>query len=616
MSRLLCQLSYAAVMLREPLVREHLNYYQVMWRLVNPRVRDLLLGIMEEKGNLDRLASGLSLEERRDLLEKLTAGSELTREPLYGDASEGPALKTVEQYAALPWFSRLWLLIRSIFSAKSPLKLFEDRQVAALGREIALHWPRLYDYQQGMLLPAFYDDITELKNGARFFYTALDASVSQDKGAFYGFLGSLELPEIHSRLQTETDPEAIVQKMPKISDPELRQEALRVMDEILSDISTGDRQTMYANVRSLQYLKELSSFLFDRVIMAFSFDKALAGQTCAARLVKDMLNSLNNILYSLRFPPTIPLLESLFIFILQERENAPDFDLQKEIEGLLALSEASLLCIKEFNQRVPLTRILRCVDRNMSLAPKALTGGEDWFALYHDYWKRYTEERLGRFLGGRRKRELLKIFGDFFRDEPLEPLVNAAADENPGGFPLKGSFALSFLLTFHKLTFLGDLNRILKLIFTNGEFVKKENRIEFDECYDFLLGMSEKIVKFDTDISADGDFGRRYLQIRGDMSSLQAKRRKLQLVQDEAAEGADKIIGSARTVFLEMANIFNGIMAATTEIKNTDKYGALSNLEKLEDQGAIGTTDLIGAAQKFQRAQKILDSICAMEAGR
>jgi hypothetical protein len=566
---------------------------------------------MVQTGTLDRLASGLSLEERKDLLEKLSGASTVTQEPLYEDSAGAPAPQIEEQYKRLPWFSRVWLFILSIFKSRSPLKLFEDRQVAALGLTIESRWPGLYDYQRGLLLPLFYAAVSELKEGARFFYTALDSSANLDKGAFYAFLGSLEMEGIHRRLQEGTNPERIAGETPGISDQDLRQEALRVMDEVMGGLSTDDRQVMYTNVRALQHLKELSSFLFDRVIMAFGFDHSVSGQTCSVRLVRDMLTSLNNILYSLQAPPSLPLLESMFVFILQEKEGVPGFDLNQEIQALMTQAEESILRVKRFNQQVPLTRILRCAGRDMALVPQVITGGEDWFALYRDYWKKYVEIRLGEYLGGRRRREILKTLGEFFKDAGLIPLETAVSEANPEGFPLKGAFALSFLLTFRKEKFLGDLSRVLRPIYTEGEFVRRENGVEFTERYEHLAKIDAEVGILGTDISPDGGFGKRYAQIRGDMSSLPAKRRKMQLVLDEAAEKAKKTIDAARTAFQGMAGLLGGIIAE----ESGGKYGPLSNLDKLGGSG-IPTMDLIAAVGQFQRALVILDEIDTMEAGK
>jgi truncated hemoglobin YjbI len=565
---------------------------------------------MAEKGTLSRLVSGLTLEERRSLLEKLSGVSTFSQEPLYEPSSEDGAPSLETRYARLPWYSRFWLRILSIFIARPPLKIFEDRQAAALGRDIETRWPGFFDYRRGLLLPAFYAAVSELKEGARFFYTALDSSVNQDRGAFYSFLGSLEMGDIHSRLLEETDPEKIIKGNPQLQDPELRQEALRALDEILAGISDDDRRAMYANVRALHHLKELSSFLFDRVIMAFGFDQNFSGQTCSIRVVRGMLSNLNNILYSLEAPPSLALLESMFVFILQEREGEGEFDLETELRGLLNQAEASLLVVRRFNRQVPLTRILRCAGRNLTFMPEPLTGGEDWFALYQDYWKKHTESRLGEYLRSRRRRELIEVLEDFFGGADLAVLAAAVSETNPGGFPLKGALALSFLRSFRKELFLGDLSRILKPLYTAGNFVKRENRNEFSKLYESLQNQEAEIAALEETISAEGDLGRRYAHIQGDMSSLPAKRRKTQIILDEAAEGAARIAAAARTAFKAMADLLKGI----TGEESGGKYGPLSNLDKLGGKG-IPLTDLLGAVDQFQRALKILDEIDLMEAG-
>ena len=200
---------------------------------------------MADGGNFDRLVSGISLDERQKILEKLKGQSTLSSDLLYfDDEGAAPAAHIEIEYAKLPWFYRLWYIILSFFRANSPIKIFADTRIAALGNKIEEKFPGLYDYQKRLLLPAFCRQMENLKEAARFFYTALDTSVNRDKGAFFAFLGSLEMPDIHKRLHEETEPEFIVEKFPGIPETELRQTALRLTEETLTILQSSVLQIM------------------------------------------------------------------------------------------------------------------------------------------------------------------------------------------------------------------------------------------------------------------------------------------------------------------------------------------------------------------------------------
>ncbi|GHV91762.1 hypothetical protein AGMMS50268_22650 [Spirochaetia bacterium] len=581
-------------------------------------------GLQSSGGSLlDKLVNELPLEERNSLLEKLRAQSNMSPEPLYEVHEETAAVAgIVEQYAKLPWYYRLYYFILSFFKGKTPLKIFEDARIGKVGREIDAGYPGLYDYQPGNLQGEFYQLLWGLKESARFFFDALDVSVSRDRGAFYAFLGSLEMGDVHDRLQKETDPKNIVKKSPGASESEIRQTALRAMEDAFGAINEDQRNTMYSNARSLYCLKELSSFLFDRVLMAFGPSAppgkqapgagSEAPQICSVYVVRDMLNSLNNILFSLRNPPPLTLLESLFIFILQEKSAAPDFNINTEIQLLLNRAEKAMITIRNFNRKIPLTLILRCGSRDMSLSPKIVSGGEDWFAVYREYWKRQIEEQLAVYQIFRRRQGMLDSFQDFLKGTELRMLSNTVSETNPEGFPLPGAFALAFLRTFHSAVFMTDMNRFLKPITEKGEFFKQENRIEFIESYSDMAKIEDDIRAIEARIAPSGEYGKRYTMTKQDMSSLAVKRRKVQMVADDAATDAFGIISRSRGA----ANTIINILKAILKQESGGRYDSLSNLSDFTEKDPGFSAEATDMIRKFQRVLQLLDEIDKMESGR
>jgi hypothetical protein len=564
---------------------------------------------MAEPDTLERLVNGLSLAERHTMLEKLHALSTLPGESLYPAAAEPAAEPALEElYARLPWYYRLFYFVLSLFKNRLPRQIFLDSRIAALGRRIDLEYPGYYDSQQNLLLPEFHRLLTTLKADARFFFDALDVSVNRDRGSFFVFLGSLEMAEVHRALEEETSPEKALARNPQVPDAELRQTVMRIMEEAFAGINEAQRAVMYRNARSLQCLKELSSFLYDRILLAFSSPEG--GQTCSIHVVKDMLGSLNNILFSLKEPPSLTLLESLFIFILQEKAGAPGFDLNEALQRLLHRAEGAVGNIRNFNRLLPLTLILKCGNRDMSYNPRQISGGEDWYAVYRDYWKRHINARLNAYMRDRGRRKLRETYKVFFRD--AEPLVlkNALSDEEPGGFPIEIAQSLAFLLSFHKLVFAPEINPRLLPIVSDGEFINKENRAEFSGAYNDLAKLGDEIRLFDGKIGSGGVYGERYAQARQDMSSLPVKRRKLQLVLDDALEEGRRIVERGRAAIDSIANAIAGILKSAPG----GRYDSLSNLSQMEARISDFKAGLMEIAGRFTGALSILNEVAALEA--
>jgi len=570
---------------------------------------------MAESTNLNKLASVLSIEERHDLLDKLKSQSSLSGTVLYREEDGKHRSYDIEtEYSRLPWYYHIWFFFLSFFKSRPPIRIFEDNKVSTLGALIEEKAPGLYDYQKGMLLPPFYRQMVKLKEAAHFFYSALDSSVNRDRGAFFAYLGSLEMPDVHRILQNDANPITFAKTHPEMSDAELRQVAFKRMEDAFAMIVEEKRNAMYFDARCLYCLKELSSFLYDRVLLAFSNDASENGETCSAGIVRDLLITLNNILLSLKVVPPMELLGSLFIFILQERVGEQGFDINRESRLLLAKAEQSLAVIQEFNNNVPLTLLLRCCTRNMALTPHELSGGEDWYAVYRDYWKKRIESFYAEYLREHRQNELIEYFSVFLKGKGLKALENAQTEANPDGIPIKGTFALSFLYTFYSVVFMPDINWVLRPILIEGDFQKKDNRIEFTEGYNNLIKLEDEIKKFEYNISRSGEYGKRYSQARQDMSSLPipVKRRKIQIIIEEAEEDAKIILEQIKNASQIMINTLNAILGKDGK----GKYFPLTNLPTVVGKNTEFIAGMNEVVQKFQLVAKVLDDIEIMESGR
>jgi hypothetical protein len=418
------------------------------------------------------------------------------------------------------------------------------------------------------------------------------------------------MPEIHKLIESDTDPTALAAHYRDLNEVELRQRGLKILEDILAGITEAERNRMYYNARSLLCLKQLASFLYDRIINSFVYDSSAAGYVCPAASVREMLLSLNNTLASLKKPPPIALLESLFIFVLMEKSDEPNLDIHNEMRKLLVQSEVSLQAIRDFNMEVPLTMLLRCISRNPGLVPKPIGGGEDWYPIYRDRLKHQVEENFLSFTRTRRQRDLQNAFRYFLKGTNLKMLENMGSPQNPSGINVKGNFNLSFLLTFYSVVFMGEINKYLKPILIEEKKKKKENRAEFTECYNNLIKLEDLINRFDRDISPDGDVGKSYIQAKNEMSSLSIKRRKIQIVVEDAVHTAERIIEQTREAMSGMIKILEGILKKSDD----GKYDGLSNLHALAGRGTTFQEGIAEAITQFKKTLTLMDDIDAMEA--
>jgi len=567
---------------------------------------------MEETGSFGRLVSELSMDERGKLLEKLSGQSTLSGSALYEETADGDGFDLEVRYQKLSWYQKLWFSIVSFFNSRTPIKLYEDYTMLQLYRSIEEKAPGYYNFQKDILLPKFQEALVNLKEGSRFFYDALDASLNRDRGGLMVFLGSLEMPTVHQLILEETEPAKLTSHFEGLNEVELRQKAIKAMEEAMAKMSEKERNRMYHSAKSLFCLKQLSSFLFERLINSFIYDSSNHGNICPTRSVRDQLLTLNNILFSLKNPPPMSLLESLFVFVLMDRTKEPGFDMTTEMNKLLAKAETALSAIRDFNVEVPLTLLLRCMMRDTNVSPRNIGGGEDWFAIYRDKWKAQVEEQFFTFTRTKRQRDLQNSFRYFFKGTNLKILDNMWSEQNPAGLMIKGNYCLSFLQTFYAVVFMGGVNRQIRPILIDGDFINKENKAEFTECYNNLIKLEDLIARFDRNIAPEGEYGKRHAQAKNDMSSLPVKRRKLQIVMEEASMEAERIIRQTREALEGMIKVLGGILKKTDDAK----YDTLANLSVFNGRGTAFSDGVEESLNQLKKTLQLLNDVEAMEAGR
>jgi hypothetical protein len=250
----------------------------------------------------------------------------------------------------------------------------------------------------------------------------------------------------------------------------------------------------------------------------------------------------------------------------------------------------------------------------MSYLPRQISGGEDWYAMYRDYWRRFINVRFSAYMKDRGRRKLRETYQAFFQDvepAPLEPSVlTNALSGGAGFFPLDGSQSLSFLLDFHRLVFVPRINPPLLFIVADGEFIKKENRAEFTGACNELAKLGDDIRSLDEKIGPEGLYGERYAQARQDMSSLPVKRRKIQLALDDAGGEGRQIVERNRTAIDSIINVITGILKKDPG----GRYDTLSNISQMEARRPNLLTDLREIGERLGAARRTLDDITLLEA--
>jgi hypothetical protein len=539
---------------------------------------------MTAASSFDILVAELSAEERGLLLDRIKMAMPVSEEPLYQTSSApGASGAAAARADELGLMIRFVLFLRGLFSGKSREELLRDDALKEIGRKVEARYPGIIDRRRSLVLGLVAEELRGLRDAARFFYDALDRSVEKDKAEFYAFLGSVELPLTHDRLTSEADPAAIAASMAEIKgraeDSAVRGAAIAAFEAIFSDLSEKGRRAMYQDLRSVLFLKRLSGFLFDRLIGSFNQGAYPDDRLSASFFdLRELLLDLGDVLFSMSEAPSTELIEAIFFFADRDRIGKGEEEAASVLGGDMAKAEASLGRIRSFNSRVPLGDLMRLVSGDPDYLPRELPGGEDWLAIYKTFWRERIEKALDEWRAEHRNKELLEEIAAFVGESGATSFANISREEKESSPPLRFAIALGFLDAFYRGPFLRELNRSFKIVLVDGEFYRKDNRVEFTDAYDALLRLPELLSALDARLGPEGDIGASWHAASRELGTGAAKRRKTQSVVRAAEDEAERIIRREGAALRTMVDVLHGFLKGEAG----GRYDSLANLSYID----------------------------------
>ncbi|MBN1242527.1 MAG: hypothetical protein JXA15_07470 [Spirochaetales bacterium] len=565
---------------------------------------------MPEPSAFDDLVRELSHDERRDLLHRIRGAAKVSEEVLFRDEEAGqPAIDYAARYRELGLIGRILVALRSFFSGLPRDEVLKARILEDVARRVELRSPGLADARRGVLLERFAVELASLRDGSRWFVDYLDRALEKDKGSFYAFVGSVLLEGVHRKLWDEADPFAIANRDSSLDEAAVKATVWSIYEDAVASIGESDRRQVYADLRSLLFLRRLATFLFDRALAAFETDAA-GRRSAVFPVLKDQLAELASILASMAQPPSLKLMESLLVFATREGLSRGDFDVEGEVAGLLEKADMALSRVRAFNQRVPLVLLVQLASEDPNWRPREAPGAEDWFALYRQFWRERLERRMLIFSNRRKAEALFREVEHFAGQAPAFDHINVKDTEHAPGIRIAPLIA--FLAAFYRNVFVPLLNKPLRIVLLDGEFYKKDNRVEYTEAYNVLLRIDEVARTLDRRLSPGGELSESWIQARTDMGHPAVRHRRIQGAAALAAKEAEDFVDSAVSALRSMAEVLRGIM--TNEVGG--KYDSLANLHYLEGRANKEFLESVeGARSRIERALSILDELSNLELG-
>jgi hypothetical protein len=569
---------------------------------------------MAESTIFQALVLELSPEERASLLERLQRMAVVSPEALYSPAAEDvQRVDYNEAYHSFGFITRIIIAIKSMISGIAREDLVRDRCLRIVAKKIESTHPGLVDSRRGTLQEPFCAELQTLRQAARYFYDLLDRTLERNRAAFFAFLGSLEFEGVHAELLAAVDPYLYCSTNPTATDADVRHALSLAFDAALTGIPENQRRAMSADVSNLNALKKLSSFMFDRFLGAFQ--PGSSGRVeLSMYAVLEQLSTLCSILLSMEQPPSVRLMEAIFAFSLNDELQKPGFDLEAAVKKEMAGAERALSVIRVFNATVPMQQIVKLAYEDPNLQTDQLPTGDDWFPIFKSYWRERMDRNFQHFSVERRLNQLDSDIVALVGAEPqseLHSILEQGTDTIP---PSRQARVLRFIEAFYHKTFLQEINRFLKLILLEGEFYKRDNRLEFTDAYNTILQTGDALRALDYRLGSEGELGANYIQAKKELVSIQIRKRKVDSAIHAAENEAEAIITKTSEALGRMQMILKGILAGEAR----SRYDSLSNLSRIEGKSNRDFQRALGLCKdKLEKAVYLIEELsrAALTAG-
>ena len=518
------------------------------------------------------------MAERKELLEKMRSvqadleGS--TLEPI--DATKDEKIPFATQIKNESFFFRCWLWLKSLFTNTSVETLFNEYRITHIAHGVEKIAPGMLDMKRSYLLAPFYEEMKELKRCVHFFRPYVEL-LDENIGEYYVLLGSIVMPDIEALIDSDVDPYSI--PLTPESRPELRVSLLRRLETILQEIPADAKARMYVACRVSNWLLQFVRLPFTRLLT--HFNTVINGEyRCAFAPIEADLCLFSKVLYEgIQIPDEV--LEALYLYsgrLTTESVSGGETTEEGSAERFMEKAHSFISIIRNFMHNVPLCSITRVVCNDAQWQPETFAGAEDWYVLYKANWKKLFERKWEAWVQDCKKEALREsLTRDFqLKEFPLLP-------ERPwaylwGGLPFRYELTAGFLYWFFREKF-PSYEITLKTIMLEGDFVQKDNRVEYTEAYNDLIQVSINLDALNRKLQGNGEIGLVFERLANDRShTLQGQAKAEELVRE-----AESDISSIIYKFGEACRRINLVLGGILQLDEPDsRYDSIHNLAEIQ----------------------------------
>ncbi len=533
----------------------------------------------EKPDTFERLVLTMESSERRELLRQLAERTESKNEEYNTQDARvevvppGEDSSPERQYTAQPFIVRLWFALIAFFSSSTPVQAYSSYMVKILGRKLARQYSSYISVRQRSYTNDFHRELVRLREAQTFFSSLLDEYES-NKGGFFVILSSLAMKKTFEAIGAAANP--FTEPYDRDTGKDVRTSCLRAIDSVLLSIPDDERARLYQASRAIEWIRRFIALPIDRILLRFSVMNDLK-QGCPLDTISDEIESLASTLASARKIPILTL-EAMYLFSVQETMRDSGFDLERDCSAFLTGASRHLSSIREFKGAIPIEDFVRFAVGNVNWKPVIFEGGEDWFQLFKNAWKKRFEERWSEW-NRLHRLSMLKSRIVSFLGVPEMPRLEYHPWEGLWlPLTLRRELSVSFLKGLFNSVYPSSMMRPLKILLVEGDFYRRENLMEFTDAFSTLEHQQSLLQTFETRLSPKGDIGEGFELIQRErIATVKGKARLENLMLTTESETElllSRVVTALRSIDL--------ILTGVSDVVRGGPYETLINMASIQ----------------------------------
>jgi hypothetical protein len=561
---------------------------------------------MYQKSTFDSLVSGLTADERLEMLRGIEESGTGIEEPIFADAEDTATINIEAVYNRLGVVKRILLFFKALFTQRDVMDLLEDSLLRGYAEEVERACRGMFTSGSNTLNLLFKEEFEALRDSLVCFIDPLSRALGPEKKDFISFLAGFEIPLHQEKLIEITDPDNHANDTK--TDFDLRRELEGELSDALKEISDSDRSEIYRYVRSLFFLNELVFYPFSNILINFGDDQNSPGVPLDN--IKESLLEFGDVLISQTTPPSEIALKALFLFDPAYSGESDRGAIESSLKDRLAGAHTGIEKIRRFCGLVPYRKLLKVISGNIGYTPESVAGGEDWFALYRKFWEERLESGISEYSFENHRRRLLKNACELIHMSELPSLKAYTLNSIDEGFRVQYETTIAFIYQFIDKLFMREMHRVLKIIHVDGDFYKSQNRQEYSDSCEGVRNAHQMIDKLESGLSSGGETRSEIESVKGQMIKQSLRFNQLRGVLEAVDAKAVKIIEE----FRENVGLFISIIKGILYGESGGRFDTLSNLTYIGgSENAILMEHLSRSLKQAEEGQRIINELYDLE---